>query len=335
MNKLSFRAGIIGILIIFMVLTFPGRAAAQKLVVGWSAVSALNSPFWVMKDAGFFKEEGLDTDLIYIPSSSTMAQAQLAGEVSVSTANSQVVVDADLQGGNLVAMGAVINKVAFYVMAPPEITSISQLKGKPVGVTRFGASTDFAMRMLLQKYGLQPIRDVPIIQIGGMPEIAAALSKRSIYAAPMSYPMAYVAEQAGMKVLVNLAKENIPFVHVGITTSRSFMANHRAQAKAFLRAYGRAVRFMHTNKEDFKKIITRYSGIKDPGMLDGSVQYAYDFVEKIPLVKRDAFQVTLDQIVHQRPAAKQAKPEQFYDNSLVQELINEGFFASLWGKNIQ
>lgn len=70
-------------------------------------------------------------------------------------------------------------------------------------------------------------------------------------------------------------------------------------------------------------------------MLDGSVQYAYDFVEKIPLVKRDAFQVTLDQIAHQRPAAKQAKPEQFYDNSLVQELINEGFFASLWGKNIQ
>lgn len=100
MNKLSFRAGIIGILIIFVVLTFPGRAAAQKLVVGWSAVSALNSPFWVMKDAGFFKEEGLDTDLIYIPSSSTMAQAQLAGEVSVSTANSQVVVDAGLQGGS-------------------------------------------------------------------------------------------------------------------------------------------------------------------------------------------------------------------------------------------
>jgi ABC-type nitrate/sulfonate/bicarbonate transport system substrate-binding protein len=220
-------------------------------------------------------------------------------------------------------------------MAPPEITSINQLKGKPVGVTRFGASTDFAMRMLLKKYGLQPIRDVPIIQIGGMPEIAAALSKKSIYAAPMSYPMAYVAQQAGMKILANLAKENIPFVHVGVTTSRSFMASRRAQAKAFLRAYGRAVRFMHANKEDFKKIITRYSGIKDPGMLDGSVQYAYDFVEKIPLVKRDAFQVTLDQISQQRPAAKQAKPEQFFDNSLVQELINEGFFAALWGKNIQ
>lgn len=158
-----------------------------------------------------------------------------------------------------------INKVAFYVMAPPEITSISQLKGKPVGVTRFGASTDFAMRMLLQKYGLQPIRDVPIIQIGGMPEIAAALSKRSIYAAPMSYPMAYVAEQAGMKVLVNLAKENISFVHVGITTSRSFMANHRAQAKAFLRAYGRAVVSCIQTKKISKKLSRTIRESKIPG----------------------------------------------------------------------
>ena len=335
MNKLSLRASVVGFLMVAIALAFPGQTKAQKLVAGWSAVSALNAPFWVMKDAGFFKQEGLDVDLIYIPSSSTMAQAQLAGEVNVSTANSQVIVDSDLQGGDLVAIGAVINVVAFYVMAPPEITSVSQLKGKPVGVTRFGASTDFAIRKLLQKYGLQPVKDVPIIQIGGMPELAAALSKRAIYGAPMSFPMAYVAEQAGIKFLSNLAKENIPFMHVGITTSRSFVANHRAQAKAFLRAYGRAVRFMYTNKEEFKKIITHYSKIKDPGTLEGSVKYAYDFVEKVPLVKRDAFQATLDQIANKRPEAKQAKPEQFYDNSLVQELINEGFFKSLWGKNIE
>jgi ABC-type nitrate/sulfonate/bicarbonate transport system substrate-binding protein len=296
-------------------------------------VSALNSPYWVIKDAGFAKQEGLDVDLIYIASSSTMAQAQLAGNVALSTANSQVVVDVGLQGGDLLAIGAVINEVAFYVMAPPEIKSVRDLKGKPVGVTRFGASTDFAIRKLLEKYGLQPIRDVPIIQIGGLPEIAAALSKRAIYAAPMSYPLAYVAEQSGMRILANLAKEDIPFMHVGITTSRRFVKERRAQAKAFLRAYGRAVRFMYTNKEDFKRIITHYSGIKDPGMLDGSVQYAYDFVEKIPLVKREAFQVTLDESVNKRPEAKQAKPDRFYDNSLVQELIDEGFFVSLWGKN--
>jgi ABC-type nitrate/sulfonate/bicarbonate transport system substrate-binding protein len=333
MNKPSDCARIVGVFLFSVILIFPDVAKAQKLVLGWSAVSALNSPYWVIKDAGFAKQEGLDVDLIYIASSSTMAQAQLAGNVALSTANSQVVVDVGLQGGDLLAIGAVINAVAFYVMAPPEVKSVRDLKEKPVGVTRFGASTDFAIRKLLEKYGLQPIRDVPIIQIGGLPEIAAALSKRSIYAAPMSYPLAYVAEQSGMRILANLAKEDIPFMHVGITTSRRFVKERRAQAKAFLRAYGRAVRFMYTNKEDFKRIITHYSGIKDPGMLDGSVQYAYDFVEKIPLVKREAFQVTLDESVNKRPEAKQAKPDRFYDNSLVQELIDEGFFVSLWGKN--
>lgn len=331
MQRISFQSRVT-IIFLSLLLFFPPTAMAQKLVVGWSAVSALNSPFWVIKEAGFLKQEGLDADLIYVASSSTMAQAMLAGEVAISTANSQVVADTGLQGGDLVAMGAVINVVAFYVMAVPEIKTVAELKGKTVGVTRFGASTDFGIRKLLTKHGLEPVRDVPLIQIGGMPEIAAALSKRSIYAAPMSYPMAFVAQQAGIKILANLAKEDVPFMHVGITTSRKFIREHRAQAKAFLRAYARAVHFMHTRKEETKSIFARYTKIKDPGMLEGSLQYAYDFVEKVPLVKNQAFQVTLDEIAKKNPKAKQAKPAQFYDNSLVQELIDEGFFTSLWGK---
>jgi ABC-type nitrate/sulfonate/bicarbonate transport system substrate-binding protein len=332
MKKIFSRNSLLAIALL-AALALPQNAAAQKLMIGWSAVSALNAPYWVIKDGGFFKEEKLDADLIYIASSSTIAQAQLAGDVAVSTANSQVIADIGLQGGDLIAMGAVINVAAFYVLAAPEIKSVADLKGKMVGVTRFGASTDFSMRLLLKKYGLDPARDVSIMQIGGMPEIAAALSKKAIAAAPMSYPMGYIAQQAGMKLLANLAKEDIPFVHVGIGVTRRFMKEHRAQAKAFLRAYSRAVHFMHTNKEEFKKIIARYSKVTDPGMLEGSVQYAYDFVEKVPLVKANAFQVTLDVIGEKNPKAKQAKPEQFFDNSLVQELINEKFYVSLWGKN--
>ena len=315
-----------------LILALPAGASAQKLVVGYSGVTAIGAPFWVIKEAGYFKQEGLDADLIYISSSSTMAQAMLAGEVAISTANSQAVVDTGLQGGDLVAMGAIVNFVALYVMAPPEIKSVEDLRGKPVGVSRFGATTDFAIQMFLKKYGLEPVRDVPIIQIGGIPELAAALSNRSIYAAAMSYPMGLVAQQAGMKVLANLAKEEIPFVHLGLTTTRRFMRERRAQAKAFVRAYGRAVHFMHTRKEESKAILSRYTKVTDPAMLEGTMQYAYDFVEKIPQVKREAFQATLDEIAKKNPKAKQAKPEQFYDNSLVQELMNEGFFVSLWGR---
>src|SRR5215813_36839 len=141
----------------FAVLLGTSPALAEKMTVGWSAVSALNAPFWVMNDAGFLKKEGLDANLIYIPSSSTMAQAQLSGNVDVSTANSQMIVDAGLTGGDLVAIGAVTNAVAFYVMANPKISSVADLKGQKVGVTRFGASTDFAVRKLLEKYNLRPV----------------------------------------------------------------------------------------------------------------------------------------------------------------------------------
>ena len=183
------------------------EARAQKMVVGYSAVSTLMAPYWVMKEAGLFEQEGLETELIYIPSSSTIAQAMLAGNVAISSANSQVVVDSGLGGGDLLAIGSVVNVAAFYVMASPEIKRVEDLRGKRVGVTRFGASTDFGVRKLLVKYGLDFNRDVTIVQIGGMPELAAALSKRLIYAAPMSFPTGYMAQQAGIAILFTWQKK--------------------------------------------------------------------------------------------------------------------------------
>src|SRR6266542_1551251 len=152
-------------------LVFPCSACAEKFVVAWAAVSALNSPFWVMNDAGFLKQEGLDIDFVYIASSPTVARATLAGDLAISASNGQVIVDAGLNGADLIAIGAVTNVVAFYVMAHPEIKNVADLKGKAVGVTRFGAATDFGMRILLNKYGLEPVKDVPLVQIGRMQRV--------------------------------------------------------------------------------------------------------------------------------------------------------------------
>jgi NitT/TauT family transport system substrate-binding protein len=309
------------------------EAKAQKLVIAWTAVSAFNAPFWIMNDAGFYKEEGLDVETLYIASSPIAAKATLAGEVVISAQNSQVIADSGLQGADLVAIGAAVNIVPFYVMAAPEIKTVADLKGKTVGVSRFGAATDFGMRMFLGKHGLEAHKDVPFIQIGGMPEIAAALAKKIIVAAPMSYPMILVAQQAGAKVLANLAKEEIPFVHLTLTTTKRFVKEKRPQAKAFLRAYGKAVKFFFDRHAETRTIFAKYAKIKDQKILDGSIKYGHEFMEKVPLVKAAGFQVTLDEIGRTNPKAKQSKPQQFFDNSLVRELIDEGFFAKLWGKN--
>src|SRR5262249_40443986 len=150
------------------------------------------------------------------------------------------------------------------------IKSVTDLKGKPVGVTRFGASTDFGMRLLLNKYGLEPVKDVPLVQIGGMPQLTAALTKKAVYAAPMSQPMAYVAQQAGLRMIANLAKEEIPFMHLGFLTSKKFVREHRQTARSLLRAYGKTIQYMFTHREQIRPIFAQYTKIQDQGMLDGS-----------------------------------------------------------------
>src|SRR5687767_14038133 len=127
-------------------------ASAQTTVVGYSSVTSVFLPFWIGNETGLYKKEGLDVQLVYIPSSTTMAQAMFAKEVAISTVNSGSVVSSGLQGGDLVLMGAVINSAAFYIIARPEITNLQELKGKRIGVTRLGSSSDFAIREYLHKH---------------------------------------------------------------------------------------------------------------------------------------------------------------------------------------
>ena len=307
-------------------------ARAEPLVVGYSAVSSVFLPFWIGKEVGFYKKEGLDAQLVYIASSTTMAQAMFARQVAISSVNSGSVVTSTLQGGDLVLMGAVMNAASFYIMTRPEISNVQELRGKKIGVTRLGSSSDFAIREYLQRNKLNPSRDVNIVQIGGMPELAAALNNGSISAAPLSAPSSQVAEQRGNRIIANLANEGIYFVIAGLTTTRRFLREQRGEAKAFLRAFGRATHFMFQQKDESKKLLTKYAKIDDPAMLEGSMKYAYDFTEKIPLVKREGVQVVLDQEAAKNPQAKEFTAERFYDNSLVQELIGEGFYKSLWGR---
>jgi ABC-type nitrate/sulfonate/bicarbonate transport system substrate-binding protein len=320
------------LLIVLLWLALGGGAFAEQLVVGYSAVTSVFLPFWIGKEMGFYKKEGLDAQLVYIASSTTMAQAMFARQVAISTVNSGSVVTSTLQGGDLVLMGAIMNAASFYIMSRPEIANVQELRGKKIGVTRLGSSSDFAIREYLQKNKINPSRDVNIVQVGGMPELAAALNNGSISAAPLSAPSFQVAEQRGNRIIANLANEGIYFVIAGLTTTRRFLREQRGEAKAFLRAFGRATYFMFQQKDEAKKLLTKYAKIDDAGMLEGSMKYAYDFTEKIPLVKREGVQVVLDQEAVKNPQAREFSAERFYDNGLVQELIGEGFYKSLWGK---
>ena len=165
-----------------------------------------------------------------------------------------------------------------------------------------------------------------------MPELAAALNSGSISAAPLSAPSSYVAEQRGNRVIANLAHEGISFVIAGLTTTRRFLREQRRDAKGFFARLRPCDAFYVRAGRPGKKYFTQICEDRRPWHARGSLKYAQDFTEKIPLVKREGVQVVLDQETAKSPPPKEFTPERFYDNSLVQELIHEGFYKSLWSK---
>ncbi|MGH7831594.1 MAG: ABC transporter substrate-binding protein, partial [Candidatus Binatia bacterium] len=162
------------------------------------------APLWVAYERGFLRKYGLDVQLIFIGGGSQTVQALIGGDVSLAQVAGAGVIQADLQGADLAMIAGVINTLTFHLYVDKTIASPDQLKGKAVGVTRYGSSTDFAMRYALEKYGLQPDKDVTILQLGTVPATLAALEAGKIQGAMLSVPTTLKAKKLGFSLLANL-----------------------------------------------------------------------------------------------------------------------------------
>lgn len=298
-----------------------------KLNVIYPAISGVNTALWVAAEAKIFSKYGLEVALVYIPTAPQVIRVMLAGDSQISLTGGAPLVNANLGGADLVFIGGVANTPAFYLMATPEIRSIEDLRAKTVGVTRFGSSTDFTMRYVLQKHGLQPEKDVTLLQIGGMPELAAALSKRLIVAAPFSSPTNLRAKKAGAHVLIDMAKAGVAFPHTNIASTRSYIRANREIALGFLKGYSEGIQRMIADKPFAKKVIQKYTRDQDEEIIETTYQYALDYIARPPYPTREGIAETLKQSIH--PKAKGANPDDFVDMSLVKGLEDSGFFKQI------
>ena len=322
----------IGLVVFVLLLCYlaASRTWAQgrtQLNVIYPAISGVSNAMWVAAEANIFAKYGLEVTLLYIPSAPQVVRVMLAGDSQISFTGGAPVVNANLAGADLVFIGGVANMPAFYLMAAPEIKSIEDLKGKTVGVTRFGSSTDFTMRYVLQKHGLQPDRDVTLLQIGGMPELAAAISKRLIVAAPFSSPTNLRAKKTGAHVLIDMAKAGVAFPHQSIASTRSYIRANREIALNFLKGYSEGIEKMIKDKPFTKKVIRKYTRDQDDEIVETTYQYGLDYIARPPYPTREGIAETLRQSVH--PKAKTANPDDFVDMSLVKGLEDSGFFKQI------
>jgi NitT/TauT family transport system substrate-binding protein len=304
--------------------------AKDRLAIGYSSASGVFAGMWVAQEGKLFEKYDIDSHLVLIASGSLMVQAMLGGDLPVSGAAGSAAVDASLGGADIVMFGSIVKVPAFYIMALPDIKSIDDLRGKSVGVTRFGSSTDFTMRYVLRKHGLEPGRDVTLIQTGDLFAAAAMLRTRAIVAAPFSSPANLRAEEAGARVLMNMGKAGVYFPHDAFMARRSFINANADLIRRFLKAYSEAVHRLFTDRELSARAIAKYGRASDAKTINTVYQYALDYVDKIPYNTREGIQEVLNQIAPRNPKAKTAKPEEFYDDRFVKELDSQGFYKQLW-----
>ncbi|MGE5216415.1 MAG: ABC transporter substrate-binding protein [Chloroflexota bacterium] len=304
--------------------------AMDRLATGYSSASGVFAGLWVAQEGKLFEKYQIDSHLVLIASGSLMVQAMLGGDLPIAGAAGSAAVDASLGGSDIVMFGTMVKVPAFYIMGLPEIKTIEDLRGKPVGVTRFGSSTDFTMRFILRKHGLEPGKDVTLIQTGDVFTAAAMLRTRAIVAAPFSSPSNIKAEEAGARVLVNMGKAGVYFPHDAFMARRSFINTNTDLVLRFLKAYSEAVHKLFTDKDLSRRAIARYARVTDAKTLDAVYQYAIDYVDKIPYNSREGVQEVLNQAAVRNPKAKEAKPEAFYDDRFVKELDDQGFYKQLW-----
>jgi len=317
---------------ILLVLLSPSLlAAADRIRIGYSSISGSYIGIWVAHDAGLFAREGLEDQIILIPSGSQLAQVTVAGEVEIGSFNGSSAMAASLTGADIKIIGNTVNKMIFSIYAKPEIKTVEGLKGRKLGVTRFGSSTDISARYALRKHNLQPEKDVAILQMGSISAIMGGLQGGSIDAGVVSPPTLFAVDKLGFRELINITDMDLAFPNPSLIVQGGILRNRPEIVDRFMRAYARGMHRARTDKELTLKTIARYSKVDDPVFL----QKAYDLyigkvLEKAPYINMAGMQNALDDLAKTVPAAKNAKPEQFIDLRFLENLEKGGLLKELY-----
>lgn len=318
------------ILATFLCILFqtPVHAQTKRIAAAYSAVSATQSAFYLAKDANIFEKHGLYVDPVYVAGGSRVAQAIIAGEFAVALAGGNIV-NVNLAGGDIVIVGGVVNVPSFYLFVQPTIKRQEDLKGKALGITRYGASTDVTLRFLLKKWGLEPDREVKILQMGGQPEILAGMQAGVVHGGILSSPGDFKAKKAGFTMLVDFAKVGLDYPTTSIVSTRSTIRKDPATVKRFLMAYSEAVDRLFRDKELAMKVIGKWTRTQDRETLESSYEYATNFIERPPRLPYKAIETLIISTAETDPRAKGRKAEEFIDPTIYNELEKSGFFTTL------
>jgi NitT/TauT family transport system substrate-binding protein len=284
---------------------------------------------YIAQDAGLWKKHGLNARVVLFEAGSTLAQVARAGEVKFAINSGPATIASRTQGADSVIVAASVNTLPYSLVTAKAITKWADLRGKKIGISRFGSGTDTAIRLVCKKFGLDAAKDLVILQGGTQPSRLQALSAGSLDATLVSPPLDLTAKKQGFNILVNLAELGIPYPQLIIESTDRFNRENPQVVKSFLKGFLEGVRYVATRKEETKKTITKYLKTSDPEILEATYKSFLEVTDYSGTPNLEGIRNAIDEVAQRVPAAKNKKPEDFVNLRFLKELEAEGFFKKL------
>jgi NitT/TauT family transport system substrate-binding protein len=315
-------------LIVVLSLLFNQQSAQaeelRRILYGTTA-SPSHLPIWVAKDAGYFEKNGLNVEPVQIRGGSLITLAIITGNLPFSGAGAESVVAARAAGGDVVLLACPVDTDPVYLIARPEIKSAQDLKGQASAVTRYGSTTHFYLRAALKQVGLNPEKDMTILQMGAGPEIVLALDRGVIAAAALTTRYAMPFLQRGWPVLIDLSNTDLVYPSSCVTSSRGFIRAEPKTTDDFLRAYVAGIHLIKKNLPFAEKSFTKWMREKDPAITKKTVEAYARLFKTAPIVPDKGIENVIQDLVKARPDFKDyiGWPEPFRENGPLEKVLKE------------
>jgi NitT/TauT family transport system substrate-binding protein len=272
----------------------PTPAALTRVTVAYSNISPTIMPLWVAKEAGLFEKHGLDVDLQYVASATSVA-AVVSGQMQLATVGLSEVLGAMAGGAELVVLATQVPGYTYIFEVAPGIQNAADLKGKSVGISRAGSSSDVATRVVLKRFGLDADKDVTLIQTGSVSDRAAAMKTGAIQAAVASPPETLAVERLGWHPLFDLAALQLPAVTLGLVVQRAYRDAHPDIVQSYVEALLEGIARVHGDRALAVEMLKKYVNIDSEEDLKVTYEYfaRQELMPTLPYPKVEQFADTL------------------------------------------
>jgi ABC-type nitrate/sulfonate/bicarbonate transport system substrate-binding protein len=324
------------VVVTFLFVVLSSEALSQskslkKIRVGVSAVSMGNIILYVVKEARLYEKYGLDAEVITMNGSGISSKALISGGIDIAPIATPTVINANLAGADMQILGHTLPGVVHALMVKPEIKRVEDLKGKKIAVSSLGSLTDFLVRYIAKKKGLNPDRDVTLITTGGDSDRIVALSSGAVDGAAMSHPAYGRAQKLGFSMLWDSAKEvNYPWIE--ITTRRAIVKSEREMIMNYMKAHLEGIALFKKDREFGKKVIRKTLRIDEEDLISESYEIFSKNFLPVPYPNIQGMKTSFEYVAVARPDVWKHKPEEFVDPSFVEELDKSGFIRKLYEK---